>query len=121
MKKWELERLLSREMLDDEKIELDQDAVLYLAKIIVRSRDTGSVAKSVLAASRDRGHFRPLCEAFVLAAAISQEPAIRMAAADAARNLSSDAKDKVLAVLKDDPDPGVQRTAAISAQAKLQL
>ena len=122
MKEWELKLLLSSDKPRYEQIEeLDEGAVLYLSKIIDRSRDAGKVAKGVLAASRDRGHFRPLCEAFVLAAATSKELAVRLAAADAARNLSSDAKDKVLAILKDDPDPGVQRTAAVSAQAKLQL
>jgi hypothetical protein len=89
--------------------ELNMDAIGYLSKLFHHSRDGHRIAKGIQAASLDRGPFRPLCEAFVLAATKSDKVEVRIAAARAANNLTEPSRDAVFAVLKDDPNPGVKR------------
>ena len=95
-----------------ESHELGMGAVGYLSKLFQHSRDGGRIAKGIQAASLDRGQYRPLCEAFVLAATKSDKAEVRIAAARAAINLTDESRDAVFAVLRNDPNPAVKRTVA---------
>jgi hypothetical protein len=107
-----------RHMLDSENPqfgdshELGMGAIGYLSKLFHHNRDGSRIAKGLQLASLDRGQYRPLCEAFILAATKSDKAEVRIAAARAANNLTVQSRDAVFAVLRDDPNPGVKRIVA---------
>ena len=106
-----------RRVLDPEEpnyeaaAKLGTEALPHL-QALVTGEDSMLASKAAYAASMLQG---AAGEGVVRAAATSDNPVIRVAAAAAARNLPPESASEVLVELEDDQDPGIRKVARASA------
>lgn len=119
MNKAKLENLLSSFEPEYKDYKLDKEAVDYLGQVI-NGPDTLKASMAVCVAGMDRGAYKSLSQSFILVAAHSKEPTVRIAAAAAAGDLNDGSvKNHVLIELLMDSDAGVRKFAGYSAKKSL--